>query len=79
MEATRKALVLAALLAACSRAEGPRPLPAEWAAKGGGPGPALGEAMEDFELAGHDGRRRTLRGLLGPGGLLLNFNRSVVW
>jgi hypothetical protein len=79
MRTARTAAVLVALLTACSRAEGPRPLPAEWVARGGGPGPAIGEPMPDFELAGHDGKRRTLRGLLGAGGLLLNFNRSVVW
>jgi hypothetical protein len=80
MRPARAALVLALAGAACSRAQpGPRPLPPEWVEAGGGPGPALGRTVPPFEAAGHDGVRRTLDSLRGPNGLLLNFNRSVVW
>jgi hypothetical protein len=73
-------LVLALAGAVCSRAQpGPRPLPPEWVQAGGGPGPALGQAVPPFEAVGHDGVRRSLDSLRGPNGLLLNFNRSVVW
>jgi hypothetical protein len=46
---------------------------------GGGPGPAIGAALPALGLVGHDGERRTLAAMRGSGGLLLNFNRSVVW
>lgn len=75
-----RAAAVFVLVAACSRAaEGPRPLPSPWVEKGGGPGPAIGEVVPAFELAGHDGARRSLASLMGPSGLLVNFNRSVVW
>ena len=80
MRPARAALVLALAGAACSRAQpGPRPLPAAWVEAGGGPGPALGQKPAAFEAVGQDGVRRTLDSLRGPNGLLLNFNRSVVW
>jgi hypothetical protein len=50
-----------------------------WTAAEGGPGPARGSTVPDFSAADQDGRVRTLASLRGPNGLLLNFNRSVVW
>jgi hypothetical protein len=44
-----------------------------------GPGPAVGEPVPLFELPDQDGRLRSLESLRGPKGLVLNFNRSVVW
>lgn len=44
-----------------------------------GPGPAVGAALPAFELYDQDGRLRSFESLRGPNGLLLNFNRSVVW
>lgn len=44
-----------------------------------GPGPAVGTQLPAFELPDQDGRPRSLESLRGPKGLLLNFNRSVVW
>ena len=82
MTGARRIAAAAALFAAaaCSRPQpGPSPLPPEWVARGGGPGPAIGEMLPPLELADQDGRPRTLATLRGPNGLLLNFNRSVVW
>ena len=44
-----------------------------------GPGPAVGATVPAFELSDHSGRQRALADLRGPNGLLINFNRSVVW
>lgn len=70
-------ILLAAALVQCSRApaagRGPAVFPTE------GPGPALGEALPPFEAPDQDGVRRSFESLRGPNGLLLNFNRSVVW
>lgn len=80
MGSARSMLVATLFAAGCSRPQpGPSPLPAEWVARGGGPGPAIGEVMPPFELADQDGRPQTFATLRGPNGLLLNFNRSVVW
>jgi hypothetical protein len=50
-----------------------------WSEAEGGPGPARGTAMPDLRLADQDGQVRTLASLRGKNGLLVNFNRSVVW
>jgi len=50
--------------------------PETWAAA---PGPALGSVAPAFEARDQDGRLRTFATLKGPSGLVLNFNRSVVW
>jgi hypothetical protein len=47
--------------------------------RGAGPGPSVGEALPTFEAPDQDGRRHGFATLRGPNGLLLNFNRSVVW
>jgi len=39
----------------------------------------VGAKVPDFEAPDQDGRLRRLETLRGAGGLLLNFNRSVVW
>ncbi|HET8645290.1 MAG TPA: hypothetical protein VFO85_07365, partial [Vicinamibacteria bacterium] len=45
----------------------------------GGPGPRVGERLPPFAAADQDGARQTFDTLRGRNGLLLNFNRSVVW
>lgn len=72
-------------LVACSappreaRGASPPPLaPAEVAAAAD-PGPRIGEPIPAFELPDQDGRPHTFESLRGPKGLVLNFNRSVVW
>ena len=78
----RWALVLALMAAQASgphaaQAPGGPILPPEaWA---DAPGPAVGAKVPDFEAPDQDGRLRRLETLRGAGGLLLNFNRSVVW
>ena len=52
------------------------PQPEAWA---GAPGPAVGTSVPAFEAPDQDGRLRRFETLRGTGGLLLNFNRSVVW
>jgi len=52
------------------------PQPEAWK---GAPGPAVGTAVPAFEARDQDGRLRRFETLRGTGGLLLNFNRSVVW
>jgi hypothetical protein len=39
----------------------------------------VGAALPPFEALDQDGVRRSFESLRGPKGLLLNFNRSVVW
>lgn len=79
----RWALVLAMVAAQASgphAAQAPGgpilPQPESWA---GAPGPAVGAKVPDFEAPDQDGRLRRFETLRGTGGLLLNFNRSVVW
>ena len=48
-------------------------------AGGSGPGPAVGDRLPAFAAADQDGQRRDFEALRGKNGLLLNFNRSVVW
>jgi hypothetical protein len=72
----RAAAVIALLAAGCggSRAqEAATPAPPVTA------GPQVGERIPDFTLPDQDGRPRTFASLAGPRGLVLNFNRSVVW
>lgn len=47
--------------------------------EGEGPGPRVGETIGPFEAPDQHGTRQSLDTLRGPNGLLLNFNRSVVW
>lgn len=79
----RLALALALLAAAASgphdgvRAPArPPERPEAWA---GAPGPKVGSTIPAFELPDQDGHLRTFASLKGRGGLVLNFNRSVVW
>jgi len=55
----------------------PAPLPREtWT---GAPGPKVGSVIPAFEARDQDGRLRSFDTLKGRAGLLLNFNRSVLW
>lgn len=74
------ALALAVALAACSRGgAGPQsPPPSAKPFGDEGPGPRVGETLT-FEAPDQKGARQTFETLRGPNGLLLNFNRSVVW
>lgn len=75
------ALALAMALVACSRGgAGPQsPPPAPPSFEGEGPGPRVGQALGAFEAPDQHGVRQSFETLRGPNGLLLNFNRSVVW
>ncbi len=42
-------------------------------------GPDIGTRVPEFTLPDQDGRRRSLRDLTGPDGLLLVFYRSADW
>jgi hypothetical protein len=73
-------LALALAVAACSRggagqATASQPPPFQ----GEGPGPRVGEMLGAFEAPDQRGARHSFETLRGPNGLLLNFNRSVVW
>ena len=82
-----KAAFLAALLVQCAAppAPGPSASPAPAAAAAApseeekSPGPAVGERLPPFEAPDQDGKRQDFESLRGKNGLLLNFNRSVVW
>ena len=76
-----RAVVLAALLVQCAGAAPPAPSPstAPAPAEGSGPGPAVGDRLPAFEAPDQDGKRQDFETLRGKNGLLLNFNRSVVW
>ena len=82
-----RAAVLAALLVRCAGAAPPAPSPAASPApaapaapaEGSGPGPAVGDRLPAFEAPDQDGKRQDFESLRGKNGLLLNFNRSVVW
>jgi hypothetical protein len=79
----RWALLAAVVAAQASGPHGARapvgpilPQPEAWT---GAPGPAVGTTVPAFEAPDQDGRLRRFETLRGPGGLLLNFNRSAVW
>jgi hypothetical protein len=80
-----RAVLLAAALVQCTGTAPPAPSPAASsrpapaAASGSGPGPVVGAAVPAFEAPDQDGQTRTFDTLRGPNGLLLNFNRSVLW
>lgn len=81
---TKRPLLLALALLYCGGSAAPVPSaggsPAAGAAdQGAAPGPAVGAALPAFEAPDQDGRRQAFDTLRGPNGLLLNFNRSVVW
>ena len=42
-------------------------------------GPAIGEKVPDFELGDQNGKRWSLKNLMGRNGLLLVFTRSADW
>jgi hypothetical protein len=81
------AAVLAVLLVQCAGAAPPAPSPAASpspaaampSGEGTGPGPAVGAPLPPFEAPDQDGKRWDFESLRGKNGLLLNFNRSVVW
>ena len=78
-----RAALLAAFLVQCAGAAPPSPSPAAPAAPGAtagsGPGLAVGDRLPPFEAPDQDGQRQDFGTLRGENGLLLNFNRSVVW
>ena len=80
-----RALLLAIVLVQCKGQAAPAPSPAPIAgvvAPSGTeamPGPAVGASLPPFEAPDQEGRRQSFDTLRGPHGLLLNFNRSVVW
>jgi hypothetical protein len=82
-----RAAVLAAFLVQCAGAAPPSPSPAASpataapaaAAEGSAPGPAVGDPLPAFAAGDQDGKRQDFETLRGKNGLLLNFNRSVVW
>jgi hypothetical protein len=82
-----RAVLLAAALVQCTRSDPPTPPPAASPApvaalpvsERTSPGPAVGAPLPAFEAADQDGKRQDFESLRGKNGLLLNFNRSVVW
>ena len=80
-----RAFVLAVILVQCKGSPAPAPSPAPLvpvatpSGAGAAPGPSVGTTLPPFEAPDQDGRRQTFDTLRGPNGLLLNFNRSVVW
>jgi hypothetical protein len=82
-----RAAVLAVFLVQCAGAAPPAPSPAASPlptapaapAEGTSPGPAVGAALPPFEAPDQEGKRQDFESLRGKNGLLLNFNRSVVW
>lgn len=77
-----RAVLLAVALVQCTGAAPPAPSPgaSPVPARGqSGPGPPVGAALPAFEAPDQDGTRQGFDTLRGPNGLLLNFNRSVVW
>jgi hypothetical protein len=76
------------LLVQCAGAPPPAPSPASSPAPAvaapsapatEAPGPAVGDRLPPFEARDQDGKRQDFETLRGKNGLLLNFNRSVVW
>jgi hypothetical protein len=82
---TNRALLLAVALVQCGGSPAPVPSPAgapasaAAAGKDTAPGPPVDAALPAFEAPDQEGRRQSFDTLRGPNGLLLNFNRSVVW
>ncbi len=83
-----RAALLAAALVQCTGSAPPTPPPAAASpapaaamasGEGAGPGPAVGAPLPPFEAPDQDGKRQDFESLRGKKGLLLNFNRSVVW
>jgi hypothetical protein len=82
-----RAAFLAALLVQCAGAAPPAPSPAASPTPAAatspdgqsGPGPAAGDRLPAFEAPDQEGQRQDFETLRGKNGLLLNFNRSVVW
>lgn len=81
-----RAGLLTIALVQCTGAGPPTPAPAASpagvaaaAGEGHSPGIAVGQPVPAFEAPDQDGRQQSLDTLRGTGGLLLNFNRSVVW
>jgi hypothetical protein len=82
-----RVVLLSAFLVRCggtappvpSPAASPAPAAATPSAERPEPGPAVGERLPPFEAPDQDGQRRDFESLRGKNGLLLNFNRSVVW
>jgi len=79
-------LVLAVALIQCGGTAAPVPSPSATAASARGtpgpetgPGPAVGAPLPPFEAPDQDGKPQGFESLRGKNGLLLNFNRSVVW
>jgi hypothetical protein len=82
---THRALLLAVALVQCGGSPAPVPSPAGAPAsaaatgKDTAPGPPVGATLPAFAAPDQDGKPQTFDTLRGPNGLLLNFNRSVVW
>jgi hypothetical protein len=81
-----RALLLAVILVQCKGSAAPAPTPGASSApaagqsgKGTDPGPSVGMPLPALEAPDQDGRTQTFETLRGPNGLLLNFNRSVLW
>ena len=82
-----RAALLAAALVQCTGSAPPAPPPVASPApaaalpsgEGAGPGPAVGAPLPAFEAPDQDGKPQGFESLRGKNGLLLNFNRSVVW
>ena len=81
-----RALLLAVILVQCKGRAAPAPSPAASPApaaahsgQGTDPGPSVGMPLPALEAPDQDGKTQTFETLRGPNGLLLNFNRSVVW
>ena len=82
-----RAAFLAAALVQCTGSAPPAPRPAASSTPAAAlpssgataPGPAVGAPLPPFEAPDQDGKRQDFESLRGKNGLLLNFNRSVVW
>lgn len=82
-----RAALLTAALVQCTGAAPPAPSPAAStepaaaapSAEAATPGPAVGAPLPAFEAPDQEGKPQSFETLRGKNGLLLNFNRSVVW
>ena len=75
----RPGVALALALVACTRGGAGSQATPSPAVESAGPGPAVGQLLGAFEAPDQNGQRQSFETLRGPNGLLLNFNRSVVW